>query len=138
MEGSAISTGRNVGLGDSGYLLAISDNTLNNQISIRLYPVDGVYYIQVRSGGSFVVGTTYTPTSIGQNVKIAIAYKANDFAFYVNGTQIATASSGAVPALSAVNMGQFGGILDAIVKTKQALLFKTRLTNNELAALTTI
>jgi len=138
VDGSAISTGASVGLGDSGYLLAISDNTLNNQINIRLYPFDGVYYIQVRSGGSVVAGTTYTPTSIDQNVKIAIAYKANDFAFYVNGTQIATASSGAVPALSVVNMGQFGGTLDAIVKTKQALLFKERLSNTQLAALTTL
>ena len=137
-EGSAISTGSGTGLNDSGYLFAISDNTLDNQISIRLYPFDGNYYLQVRSGGAFVVGTTYTPTSVGQNVKIAIAYKANDFAFYVNGTQIATASSGAVPALSAVNFGQFGGPLDTIVNQKQALLFKTRLTNAQLAELTSL
>jgi hypothetical protein len=135
-EGSSISTGSGTGLGDSGYLFAISDNTLDNQISIRLYPFDGNYYLQVRSGGAAVVGTTYTPTSVGQNVKIAIAYKANDFAFYVNGTQIATASSGAVPALSAVNFGQFVGPLDTIVNQKQALLFKTRLTNAQLAELT--
>jgi len=137
-EGSAISTGSGTALGDSGYLFAISDNTLDNQITIRLYPFDGNYYLQVRSGGVFVVGTSYTPTSVGQNVKIAIAYKANDFAFYVNGTQIATASSGAVPALSAVNFGQFVGPLDAIVNQKQALLFKTRLTNAQLAELTTL
>jgi hypothetical protein len=137
-EGSAISTGSGVGLEESGYLFAISDNTLDNQISIRLYPFDGNYYLQVRSGGAFVVGTTYTPTSVGQNVKIAIAYKANDFAFYVNGTQIATASSGAVPALSAVNFGQFVGPLDTIVNQKQALLFKTRLTNADLASLTSL
>ena len=111
---------------------------MDNQIAIRLYPFDGNYYLQVRSGGAFVVGTTYTPTSVGQNVKIAIAYKANDFAFYVNGTQIATASSGAVPALSAVNFGQFAGPLDTIVNQKQALLFKTRLTNQELQDLTTL
>ena len=137
-EGSAISTGSGIAIANSGYLFAISDNTLNNQISIRLYPFDGNYYLQVRSGGAVVAGTTYSPTSVGQNVKIAIAYKANDFAFYVNGTQIATVSSGAVPALSAVNFGQFVGPLDAIVNQKQAALFKTRLTNAELASLTTI
>jgi len=138
VEGSAISTGSGIGVENSGYLLAISDNTINNQISIRLYPYDGKYYIQVRSGGSAVISTTYTPTTKGENLKIAFAYKANDFAVYVNGTQIYTALSGAVPALSAVNFGQFVGPLDAIVNQKQALLFKTRLSNAELATLTTI
>ena len=137
-EGNAIPTGASGGIGNSGYLFAISDNTLNNQISIRLYPPDGKYYIQVRIGGAFVAGVVYTPTSVGQNVKIAIGYKANDFAFYVNGIQVGTASSGAVPALSTVNAGAFGGNLDCIVNTNQAQLYKTRLTNAELATLTTI
>ncbi len=138
VEGSAISTGSSSGLGDSVYLFAISDNTISNQISVRLYPFDGVYYIQVRSGGSAIAFTSYTPTSLGQNVKIAIGYKTNDFAFYVNGVQIATSSSGSVPALNSVNIGQFGGVLDGIGNIKAAALWKTRLTNTQLAQLTTI
>ena len=72
--------------------------------------------------------------------KAALAYKENDFAFYLNGSQIATDSLGTIPALSTINVGGFTYVsgypqADGI---KQALLFKTRLTNDELASLTTL
>jgi hypothetical protein len=72
--------------------------------------------------------------------KIAIAYKQNDFAYYIDGVQISTDNSGTVPALSQFALGTFTyttgyELSDGI---KQALLFKTRLTNAELASLTTI
>ena len=70
--------------------------------------------------------------------KAAIAYKTNDFAFYVNGVQISTDNSGTVPALSTYNLGDFtyaagNAQADGI---NQALLFKTRLTNAQLAEIT--
>jgi hypothetical protein len=72
--------------------------------------------------------------------KIAIAYKQNDFAYYIDGVQISTDNSGTVPALSQFALGTFTyttgyELSDGI---KQAVLFKTRLTNAELASLTTI
>jgi hypothetical protein len=79
---------------------------------------------------SFVVGTRY---------KMALAYKANDFAFYVNGVQIGTDSSGTVPTTADFNFlysttnDRIGGKV-----YNQLALFKTRLTNAELASLTTI
>ena len=72
--------------------------------------------------------------------KAALAYKENDFAFYLNGSQIATDNSGTIPALSTINVGGFtyaSGYPQAD-GIKQTLLFKTRLTNAELAALTTL
>jgi len=74
--------------------------------------------------------------STGRN-KIAIAYKANDFSLYINGFQIATDSSGSIPTLSGLfinhqNLGTTNGFINSIQ------LYKTRLTNSELAQLTTL
>jgi len=71
--------------------------------------------------------------------KFALAYKANDFAFYVDGALIGTATSGSVPTgLDQLFIDQYtdGGIRNA--SKKQFLLFKTRLTNAQLAELTTL
>jgi hypothetical protein len=71
--------------------------------------------------------------------KIAFAYKQNDFALYMNGVQIGTDSSGTVGSLTALTIGSYdspGYLLNSGIS--QAILFSTRLTNSELASLTTI
>jgi len=70
--------------------------------------------------------------------KIAFAYKTNDFAFYVNGVQIGTDTSGTVGAQSEAGFQYYNTAYNGQQKVNQALLFKTRLTNSELSALTTI
>jgi hypothetical protein len=95
------------------------------------------------------VGQVYT--SAGQQVaiissalangryKIALAYASNDFAMYINGTQIGTDSSGTVPTCSQVIIGNDdSGASNFNDSINQAILFPTRLTNAELASLTTI
>lgn len=85
-------------------------------------------------GGSF---------TIGQRIKIAAAYKNNDFVLYVNGTQIGTDNLGNVPTCSNLNLATYGGLptdenFIANKGSKISALWKTRLTNAELAELTTI
>ncbi len=46
---------------------------------------------------------------IGQRYKVALAYKANDFALYVNGALIGTDNSGSVPAMSRIGNDSGGG-----------------------------
>jgi len=71
--------------------------------------------------------------------KIALAYASNDFAMYINGVQIGTDSSGNVPTCSQVIIGDDGtGLAQFNDSINQAILFPTRLTNAELASLTTI
>lgn len=86
-----------------------------------------------------IIGGTFT---VGQSIKIAAAYKANDFVLYVNGVQIGTDTSGAVPACARLQLASYFSDPTNNVyiarQTKQALLFKTRLTNAQLAELTTI
>jgi hypothetical protein len=81
---------------------------------------------------------TYTLPSAGR-YKIAVGYKANDFVLYVNGVQRAADNSGSVPACTDLRIDEVPtyNIL-ANSKHNQVALFKTRLTNAELASLTTI
>ena len=74
--------------------------------------------------------------------KIAVAYKANDIVLYMNGTQLGTnTTSIPIPTCSEFYLnelgGGFGGPYEA-TGFNQALLFKTRLSNQELQDLTTL
>lgn len=79
---------------------------------------------------------SYALPSVGR-YKMALAYKTNDFAFYVNGVLRGTDSSGSVPATSRVQMGN-GALGPSDGNVNQLILFPTRLSNSELAQLTTI
>jgi hypothetical protein len=88
----------------------------------------------------FVGGVNQFPITssavIGRH-KLALAYKANDFALYIDGVQIAIDNSGSIPSLSALffnhqNIGSTGS------NTNTTAIYKTRLTNAELASLTSI
>ena len=81
---------------------------------------------------------TGTIGAVGRK-KIAFAYKANDFAAYMNGVQIGTDTSGTVGAMASVNIGcYYTSDYSTVSGMNQALLFKTRLTNAQLAELTTL
>ena len=74
--------------------------------------------------------------SAGNRYKLAAVYKQNDFAFYINGVQIGTDNSGNVSAMADFYLDYQGLVQQNTVN--QCALFKTRLTNAELASLTTI
>jgi hypothetical protein len=76
-----------------------------------------------------------TGLSIGRH-KMAIAYKQNDFVTYIDGVQIGTDSSGSVPAMNFLTIGGGADVIGHKNVVNQALLFKTRLTNSQLAELT--
>ena len=115
----------------TGYL-GIDDGSTPNRVI--LYGVDdGKIYTQVRVGGSVVF--TGQSSVITGAVKAAIAYNASGCIFYVNGVQVATGTGATFSTLSQFNLthaSQAGSIVN------QALLFKTRLTNAQLAELTTL
>ena len=72
--------------------------------------------------------------------KIAATYKNNDFALYVNGTQIGTDTSGTIASVtySTLQIGYDSFNANPQMALSQFVLFKTRLTNDQLAALTTL
>ena len=87
-------------------------------------------------GGGLEVNIQETITS--GVLKVAAAYKANDYVLYINGVQIGTDTSASVPATSIIYIGSNGSTFFVGNGVKQSLLFKTRLTNAELAELTTL
>jgi hypothetical protein len=88
---------------------------------------------------SSVAQASFSKSSITAGTyKCALAYANNNTAFFVNGVQVgSTDTSCSVPATSRIQMGQTAISNDTSL-TKQLLLFKTRLTNAQLAELTTL
>ena len=85
-----------------------------------------------------LIDTSYN-VAAGTRYKAALAYKENDFAFYVNGVLVGTDTSGTVPATSSIQANYNTTAANMVnAKYNQALVFKTRLTNAQLAALTTL
>jgi hypothetical protein len=70
--------------------------------------------------------------------KVAFAYKTNDFIMYVDGVFAASDTSGAIGTLNEFALQYYSSTFLGKQKVNQATLFKTRLSNDELAALTTI
>jgi hypothetical protein len=118
----------------SRIFMDVNDNDLTNRVVIT---------ISNNVIGGFVQGVTrvsYTIPSSGR-YKIAFGYKSGDFVLYVNGVQRSTSSASVT--FSGMNQ-LFLGHTFAGTTTQpsdpiaQALLFKTRLTNAQLAELTTL
>ena len=79
--------------------------------------------------------------TVSGNLKIAVAYKTGESALYINGVQIGTSSTAFsfTAALTQINInptGFFEGIGNQRIRTLS--LYTTRLTNAQLAALTTL
>jgi hypothetical protein len=112
----------------------ISDGTTSNRVYLG---VNGINIVaQVRSGGGTAQAFFTFAATNNIRYKCAIAYKENDFVFYVNGNQEGIDTSGLVPA--SLTQLQTSDIVGSIFVNpiNQALLFKTRLTNAQLAELT--
>jgi len=84
-----------------------------------------------------IIGTLAAIT-LGQFYKVAFAYKQNDFVLYLNGVQQNTDTSGTLPTnLNSVYLLNSNGTEITDQRCRAAALYATRLTNAELAALTT-
>jgi hypothetical protein len=101
------------------------------------YPNGGVHiYMQNNFSAQF----TYNTTQLTGRFKLALGYKANDCVIYLNGTLLQTITSATIPATSGIafNAIDNNGDYNSQSQINQCALFKTRLTNAELASLTTI
>jgi len=111
----------------------------NNRMGLAMYrsgSTNRLQLFQLFSGSIQVNINTLASSGI---VKIAGAYKQNDYALYINGQQIGVDTSASVPTASDFQLGAgASGVAPLGNAIKQALLFKTRLTNAQLAELTTL
>lgn len=116
---------------------ALSDGTTSQQIKFVVSSSSTYVAAEIKNGG---VQQFYNNHNIDAktNRKYAIAYKANDFAFYIDGTQIATDTSGSVPACTKISFDNGVAANNIHGVFNNVILLPTRLSNAELADLTTL
>jgi hypothetical protein len=117
---------------------SLSDGTTSNRIFIGQTTDGKILFFVSNSSTTQVSFSTSTSYTKGTRLKIALAYKQNDFTGYINGEQIFTDSTGTVPSTSKFSFSEASDSAIFISSVNQALLFKTSLSNSELASLTTI
>ena len=117
---------------------SINDGTTSNRVYMGFN--DTNFISQVRSSGGAAQASFTTALNNNTRYKCALAYKLNDFVLYINGVQIGTDNNGVVP----LNMSKLSAYASTFADapffspTNDVKLYNTRLSNSELAALTTI
>ena len=138
-EGTLYFECANKSLESNARYFSLSDGTGNNRIDIYHHTSDNIGIYVATSGAAQVnVGNVGLPASGA--FKFALGYANNDYVWYVNGTQAGTDTSASVPAQSDVLIAANS---DATTNPggnafKECILFNERLTNAELATLTTL
>ena len=122
-------------VGDGTTRLSISDGSQDNNITIG-YSATNTLRTIIRSGASNQALMTSSQT-ITNYLKVGIKYKANDFALWVNGVEVATDTSGLAPVgLSELSFDRGDAALPFYGKCKQLMVFDEALSDEELSDLT--
>ena len=120
-------------------LLGFSDGTSANRIYIGYSSVNNITCsVQVSSSTVYDFNLT---ADITINSKLALKYKGNDFAVWVNGVEVDSQSSGNTFPVGTLTQMQFTSAASSSPfygKTKALAVWKEALTDAELTALTTI
>ena len=118
--------------------ISLSDGSTDNRVSLEF---DDSSNNKIKAFISFDDTDTqleYTASNLAQFNKIAIKYKVNDFAIWFNGTEVATDSSGAIPTgLTQLVFDGGNGSNQFFGQVRNIQVYKTALTDDQLAALTT-
>lgn len=121
--------------------ISISDGTYNNRASI-LFTGGSTNSIRffLRVGGTSQIDTSENVTDVKSFNKVAFKYKANDFAVWINGVEVATDTSGSVWASGTINelaFTEIGTTLGAFRgKCKAVRVYKEALSDTDLQNLT--
>lgn len=143
-------------------LIGQTEGTIYGEFFVRNQYVSSLSWIRLASGGlygsfifvyanasrvprvevivnnSLVVNLTGTAITEGYH-KFALAYKLDDYVLYVDGIQIATDTTSApVPAMDEIYLDNYIDGGERITSRKSFALWKTRLSNTDLAALTSL
>jgi hypothetical protein len=122
-------------------IFSVTDGTLTSRVLI-IANTDETFRFIVTIAASSVVNITTSTSVLGGRHKVAFAYKASDYVAYVDGVQVgsntAVASVPASLTTAYVGTNEGGGNIGLEGTISQTLLFKTRLTNDQLAELTTL
>jgi hypothetical protein len=129
--------------GVAGRIFAITDASLNNRIAIN-YNTNNRIDIIVRTNNTVTNGNISASASTQLNPgvinKIAFAYKSDEFALYINGSLAGTATGvfSVTAALQQIGASEITFLGNQFIQWNQAALYTTRLSNEQLQALTTL
>ena len=139
-EGTVYWEGQVNGFGQYPQLFDLNANG-NKFIQIFNSVVSGIprIGIYVQNVGVLLIDGNIATISYDTNFKFALGYKANDYVVYLNGNQVYTNTTIGVPPTSNFGLGdaEQGGSTSK-KNINSSVLFPTRLTNAELAQLTTL
>jgi hypothetical protein len=117
-------------------IVSIFNTAVSNSIFFETF--NNILYLTIITSGALVCQIPFT-TLTNQNYKIAVGYKLNNIVFYVNGSQVGVDTSATIPATNEINLGFLGAsFTQQKTNINSVALWKTRLTNTQLAQLTTI
>jgi hypothetical protein len=110
---------------------------LNNRVCIEYTSSSNQIRGRVTDGASTQANMTYTAIDITEYLKIAVKYKVNDCALYVNGQEVVVDSSATMPSgLDKLSFDQSTSVLNYYGNVKSVMVFKEALTDLELEKLT--
>jgi len=112
---------------------AISDGTTSNYMASWTQVNEHFLVVSGGSTQASLDGGTYV---VNQYTKTAGAYKANDFALSLNGGAVVTDSSGSIPTVSVLGIGNRNSANYLNGHIKRLAYYPRRLTNAELQSLT--
>ena len=124
------------------FLLLTANGGASNRVQISLGSVGDIVALVLSGGAS--IGQANTSSSYlveGTRYKVAVSYSVSGgLVLYVNGTLIDSDTLASVPSRDRIHLNDYltSGIYIGNLECNQNLLFKTALTNAELAALTTL
>lgn len=116
--------------------LGISDGDLSDRVVIGFTSSDNQIQAIVSNDGT-QADITHTTSDVLSYNKIAFKYKEDDFALWINGTEVGVEDDGTAP--SGLNQALFdegNGALDFYGKIKDFRLYDTALSDSELQSLT--
>ncbi len=120
--------------------ITISDGTTNNRMAIGFDNASNKIKYFLISSNTIQVNQDISVDDITQFNKIAFLYKENDFKLYMNGSLIASDTSGSTFSANTLNVLNFAGYSgtsqEFYGKTKQLITFNEALSNEELSDLT--
>jgi hypothetical protein len=118
--------------------IALSDGTADDRVTLVLANDSNKIRAIVKSNGSTSFDEEYQVTSTLDYHKVAIKYKANDFALWIDGVERFTDTSGSAPiGLNELAFDTGISILNFYGKCKALAVFNEALSDSELTQLTT-
>ena len=120
-------------------ILSISDGTTNERVYMQYTNASNKVAVVVKDGGVTQANMVYVLSDATNFSKVALKWKANDFALWVDGSQRSTDTSGSVSSAGTLNVINFdagNGNSDFYGKVKGLAVYNEALTDAQLIELT--